>query len=142
MVKFSFEWIFSEFIALWLVMYFRFYLFFCFLIIFYKGVSRHWDGKKESQVSWGIIHFRHRCLDAVQKQFSFPTCNTTCVTCSSLQQLCTLNYGIWNILFSFFSFFFLFFLFLFYFFYYKLKCHKRASHNLNVGVFVLFFCFF
>lgn len=27
------------------------------------------------------------------------------------------------------------------FFYYKLKCHKRASHNLNVGVFVLFFLF-
>lgn len=38
-----------------------------------------------------------------------------------------LHFKLWNLKHPFFLFFS--------FFYYKLKCHKRVSHNLNVGVF-------
>lgn len=84
-------------------------------------------------------------------QASLPWCCAEAVFFSHMQhymchmQLITaaLHFKLWNLKHPFFLLFFLFlfFLFLFYFFYYKLKCHKRASHNLNVGVFVLFFCF-
>lgn len=81
-------------------------------------------------------------------QASLPWCCAEAVFFSHMQhymchmQLITaaLHFKLWNLKHPFFLLFFLFFFLLF--FYYKLKCHKRASHNLNVGVFVLFFCFF
>lgn len=80
-------------------------------------------------------------------QASLPWCCAEAVFFSHMQhymchmQLITaaLHFKLWNLKHPFFLLFFLFLFLLF--FYYKLKCHKRASHNLNVGVFVLFFCF-
>ncbi len=76
-----FGWIFSEFIALWLEMYFRFYLFF--LIIFYMGVQLSRYGEKKNLKSFigqlgnqtfQASHWEWLCAEVDL----FQRCNTTC----------------------------------------------------------------